>query len=153
MRLYPKKLTSIEDIEREKKLLRKQMAQMESEPMFSADGLMEGIKAAMPGKGKGGGGFLSSVLGMLPVANPLVETLVGLVQSRLNNAGAAKSIKKKEKEATVEEERPKKHIVKKVVIEIVTGYLKWKALELSYKGVRYIIRRQKERRTEDTRPL
>ena len=150
MALYPKKLTSIEDIEREKKLLRKQMLQMESEPLFSADGFMDGLKAAMPGKGKskGGGGFLSSLLGMLPVANPLVETLIGVVQSRLNSAGAAKASKKKEKEVVAEEEKPKKHIVKKVVIEIVTGYLKWKAIELSYKGVRYIIRRSKERKEE-----
>ena len=36
--------------------------------------------------------------------------------------------------------------LKVVAVEFIGGYLKWKAIELSYKGIRYLIKKRREKK-------
>ena len=75
MRIYPKKLRSIEDLEREKKLLKKESKNMDIDALLSFDGIL--------GKNKKGKDEEGSFLDFLPVSNPLVDLLVKFVRKKL----------------------------------------------------------------------
>ncbi len=137
MKLYPKKLRSIDDLEQEKQILRKEIKQLDKEQFLSLDGLL-GKKGS---KGEDTGiDVLSTVLDFLPISNPVVSQVVKL---------AVGWFSKKEdvpksgpwKEDTVK--KPGKSLLQKAAIEFIGGYLKWKAIELSFKGIKYIIKKRK----------
>ena len=132
MRLYPKKLRSVADLEREKQLLRKESKQLDNEEFLSVDGLM----------GKSGGG--GSLIDMLPISNPIVSQVVKIVAGRLTRKAKAP---KAAPRAEYGEEK-KDSLLKRGAVEFIGGYLKWKAIELSYKGIRYLIKKRKENREQ-----
>ena len=141
MRLYPKKLRNIHDLEREKKLLLKQTRRMDKDDLFSLDGLTTGKKKGKVKEEKSSASFVD----MLPISNPVISTLLSLLEKRL--------LKKSDKEAYLEYASPvlgKKHksILAKIAKEFVLGYLKWKAIELSYKGAKVIVKKLKQKKAE-----
>ncbi len=145
MSFYPKKLKSINDLEKEKKRLNKQLNQLREEEMFSVTELMAGIKQGAAGI-KGGGGILNMALNFLPSSNPIVEMGVNFLKERLSRKAEKKS-SNKENETTQENDGPSfgskvKHAAKSAAIEVITGYIKWKAIELSYKGIRYLVKQR-----------
>ena len=134
MRIYPKKLRSIEDLEREKKLLKKESKNMDIDALLSFDGIL--------GKNKKGKDEEGSFLDFLPVSNPLVDLLVKFVRKKLAKIGRSDT------EVLPGEKKQKgKNLLKTVAFEFIGGYLKWKAIELSYKGIRHLIKKRKERNT------
>ena len=137
MRLYTKRLRSIEDLEREKKRLLKESKRMEEEGFLS----LEGILNNKQGKGDDAGLF-----DLLPTSNPLVAVLIKLVKQRFfnkdNNSKTGNTI-------PGTEEKRRKNPLKSIAVEFIGGYLKWKAIELSYKGIRLLIKRRKEKRAAD----
>ncbi len=136
MRIYPKKLRNIEDLEREKKLLRKESRNMDIEDLLSFEGVL-GTKKGSKGEDEG------SALDFLPISNPLVKVLVNFVQQKL----AKKYNKSKPEHAPQPEEKKKrKHPLKAAAFEFIGGYLKWKAIELSYKGIRHLIKKREEKK-------
>ncbi len=140
MRLYPKKLRGIEDLERERKLLLKESRRMDDEGVLSMDGVLG--KKKKDGEEKEGGG---SLIDLLPVSNPVVNLLVKFIQRKLaQKANAPKQQFASAGEATVK----RKHPLKAFAIEFIGGYLKWKAIELSYKGIRVLIKRHKEKKAD-----
>ena len=143
MRLYPKRLRNIEDLEREKKALAKQMAQLDTAGLFSMDSVLEGMRSGKKSKGDDSSGMLGNVLEMLPISNPLVSIAVKFIQARLS---APSKPKKKVSKSEPEEEPSRPGIVKRVAFEVITGYLKWKAIELSYKGVKHLMKKNKAKR-------
>ena len=141
MRLYPKKLRSIEDLEREKKLLLKESKRMDEEDFLSLEGILGSKK-----KGSDSNDGIGSLLDYLPVSNPMVSMLIKLVQKRLSKKDEPPS-----KTYTAKDEGAKKgkNLVMRVAIEVIGGYLKWKAIELSYKGISQLIKKRKEKRSSD----
>ena len=135
MRLYPKKLRSVEDLEREKKLLLKESKRMEEEGFLSIEGILGN-------KGDKEEGGIASMLDFIPVSNPLVGMLIKLVKQRLSNKNNSKA------DNTEDNSKKKKgkHPLKAVAFEVIGGYLKWKAIELSYKGIRHLLKKRKEKR-------
>ncbi len=146
MKLYNKKLTSLSDLEREKKRIRKEIEKLNQEEIFS----VQEILANNPLSALKSGGFnISSLLGMLPASNPIVSSVIGIIKARL-----AKQKSNKADEADAPTTPPlltrAKTAAKNAAIEVITGYLKWKAIELTYKGVKYYITKRKtDRFNED----
>ena len=159
MKLYSKKLDSLAALELEKKRVEKELSQLEKEDLFS----MDTILAQKNKMADAGGNMLSSLLERIPVlgASPFVGMAVQMIQKRFMQPSERKEEKPRKQQveadlAAVSEnkkkkdkkDKPSKNIVKTVAMEILVGYLKWKAIELSYKGVRYVIKKRKEKRQE-----
>ena len=141
MRLYPKKLRNIEDLERERKLLLKESKRMDEEEFLSLEGILGSKK-----KGSDGNDGIGSLLDYLPVSNPMVSMLIKLVQKRRSKKADPPS---RSYTAKSEESKKGKSILKTAAIEVIGGYLKWKAIELSYKGISHLIKKRKEKRASD----
>ena len=140
MRIYPKKLRSVEDLEREKKLLLKESERMDEEGFLSLDGILGKKKG---GKGEDEGG---SLLDYLPVSNPVVNLVVKFIQKKLSQKG---SKQKDTYSASYEEPKKGRSPLKAFAFEFIGGYLKWKAIELSYKGLRHLIKKNKKKRAAE----
>jgi hypothetical protein len=132
MRLYPKKLRSIADLEREKKLLMKESKRLDKDEFLSVGGLL----------GKGGNN--ASLVDMLPISNPLVAKVAKIALNRLMKKDKAP------KATPVAEDRGERQnsLLKKAAIEFIGGYLKWKAVELSYKGIKHLVKKRSEAKKE-----
>ncbi len=97
MRLYPKRLRSIEDLEKEKKLLLKEAKLLEEQDLFS----VEGIFGKKGGKEDGDEeGSILDLLNYLPISNPLFDVGIKLAKTWFANRRA-----KKEKESGGEWEK------------------------------------------------
>ena len=137
MRLDPKRLRSIEDLEREKKLLLRQSRKLEEEDFLSIEGLLGKKKSDGEDKEEG------SLLDFLPISNPLVDIIVKMIKSRLSK-----------KSSDTKQEDTNNHNTKKkgssplraLAFEFIGGYLKWKAIELSFRGIRHMLKTRKEKR-------
>jgi len=137
MSLYPKKLRSIEDLERERKLLQKECKRIEDEGFLSLDGILGG-------KGKGASDA-GSLIDLLPIPNPLVAMLLKVVQRKFAaKSGAAKSERAEESKQKKKGKSPLKSVAK----EVIGGYLKWKAIELSYKGIMHLVKKRRDKKAE-----
>jgi hypothetical protein len=142
MRLYPKKLRNIEDLEQERARLLKEKKRLDKEDILSLDGILGKNDA---GEGKEGAGFdISSLISMLPIANPIVGQVLKMVTNKFAGGGERSDESK---------ERPNKksgkNIFKSLAVEVIGGYLKWKAVELSYKGIRRIIKNRRKDKGEN----
>ncbi len=140
MKLYPKQLRTLEDLEKEKKRLRKEKRKLDQEDIFSLKGIM--------GKGdddddddKGGGFDLSSLISMLPIKNPLISMGVQMA-GRIFSRKKKKAQNEEKDERTTSKKKPSR--VRTIAFEILTGYLKWKAIELTYKATRNYIRKRRQ---------
>ena len=138
MRLYPKKLRSVEDLEREKKLLRKETRRMEEDEFLS----LESIFNKKSGDNDSGG--FASLLDLLPVSNPLVGTVINLIKQRIS--GKADKPKQDTDNNSGDRKKKGRSPVKKIAVEVIGGYLKWKAIELSFKGIKHLAKKRKEKR-------
>ncbi len=145
MKLYSKKLNGLDDLEKERKRLLKEKRELEQEKILSADTLLGS-------KGEGGGFSLSPELipTIMSVAGPAVSTLVGVVKDRIISRREHKA--EKARPAATNDGAPKKKrehkVLKAIAREFIGSYLKWKAVELSYMGLTFIIRRQKKKKAE-----
>ena len=134
MGFYPKRLRSVKDLEREKELLLKEKLELEQEHFFSIDAITGSKKSGDNASESEG---LGALLEFLPVSNPLVSLLTKMVQGWFS---------KKENKAPDDKKRTgkkqEKSLLKSIAAEFIGGYLKWKAIELAYKGIKYIIKRK-----------
>ena len=134
MRLYPKKLRNIEELERERKLLIRESKRLDKDEFLSLEGLLN--KGG--GKGDSGNEGYGALLDLIPVSNPIVGVLINLVKQRLAGSG------KTDKPGTTK--KSGKNILRTVAVEVIGSYLKWKAVELSYKGLRHLVKKRQEKR-------
>lgn len=154
MRMYPKEIRSLKQLEQEKKRLHKQLDELEDQELFSMSSLMSRGNKKKGAKDEEDGGFdLSSLIAMLPISNPIIKTVLPLVQSRVmallqrKAAPVAGATIAATESATAQTTGQKvKHAALAVGKDIVIGYLKWKAIELTFKGVRHLVNKQKEKR-------
>jgi len=139
MGFYHKKLRNIEDLKQEKKMLLEESKRMNQDEFLSLEGIMSGSKNG--GEAKGG---IGSLLDYLPVSNPVVSTIIQLVQKRLSKKDRAPEPAYAPKS---EGGKKSKSTIKTVAFEVIGGYLKWKAIELSYKGIAHLIKKRKEKKS------
>ena len=142
MRLYPKALRNIDALEKEKKRLLKESQRMEEQDFLSLEGIFQGKKGA--GK-KDAGDAEFSLLDYLPISNPVINLLVKKAASWFSERKS--TAKNKEKEQDPTEGKTGKSKLESLAFEFIGGYLKWKAIELSFKGARYLIRKKKEKKS------
>ena len=136
MRLYPKKLRNIEDLEREKSRLIRASRQLEKEEFLSFSSSSEKKKQG----GKNDGKKEGTLFDILSFSNPWISLLVKVIQRRFLKEG-----KQEPQHKNVEEvKQQRKSRIRAVAVEFIGGYLKWKAIELTFKGLRYLINRRKE---------
>ena len=87
----------------------------------------------------------SSLFDFIPVSNPAVGILVKLIKQRFLNKE-----KNSKADATPGQEKKRgKNPLKAIAFEFIGGYLKWKAIELSYKGIRYLLKKRKEGKADN----
>lgn len=144
MRLYPKRLNNLAELKQEKMLLKEQREQMDLEHLFTNGGMnAEAGKDEGMGAGSGLLGMALSLLGS--------ESLFGAAIKHLPSIFSLFSKKKTKQQAyknskTVAEENEKHpSLIMKVVKEVGLGYLKWKAIELGFKGIKKIINSRKQK--------
>jgi hypothetical protein len=138
MEFYPKRLRSIDDLEREKKRLLRQKEELEQEGLFSHEGIT----------GNGNWtevltGGLETLAGYLPISGTAVSIITRLARRFLKkrnkkeeeNAGSRESAAKKKR----------KNILISVAKDVIGGYLKWKAIELSFKGIKHLLKVRKKK--------
>lgn len=129
MRIYPKKLRNIEDLEREKERLRYEEKHTSLDDLFSLDGLL-GNKAATR-KDKKSNNNSSSFGNKLNIARMVMDAMMTF--------GLPRGLRRAEKQKAAEE-KPKKNILVSAATEFVSGYLKWKAISLALRGVSHLIK-------------
>lgn len=138
MKLYPKKLKSIEDLKRERKLLLKETQRLDKEEFLS----IKGVLAATKGNTDKDNGEPASIVDLLPVSNPMVSMLLKLVMKRFT-AGKKQPAAASYSAVVADEPSRVKTVAKKAAVELIGGYLKWKAIELSYKGAKFLVKKYK----------
>jgi hypothetical protein len=145
MRLYPKRLENETELLAEKHRLKMQRKEMDKGSLFSLGDVMGSTKK---GKSAGGaatahseddglGGLLGSLLtggsmfelGM-KFGAPLLRKLGGAVGTAVGGAG----------------KKAGKNAFRWVTKEVLGGYLKWKAIELSYDGIKHVIESRKKKK-------
>ncbi|MBS1773281.1 MAG: hypothetical protein JST82_10485 [Bacteroidetes bacterium] len=122
MKLYPKQINSIEELRQEKQLLKQKVRDMEAEGVLKPPFLSSKNKPEDTGEEDAS---IFDFIGNNTLKNVL--TTVGL--PLLQVAG----IKLEQK------------ALKKLAIELLGGYAKWKAIALAYKGLQKILLSKKEK--------
>lgn len=141
MALYAKRLQSLDDLEREKARLKSQLAALDSQPMIAEEALPWNQL-----KDLASNGMVTKLLAFVPMASsPIAQTVIGLVKRKFFNAqqaSAAAPTAKRPAKKDKEDEEEEDNIFLSVALDIAKGYLAWKAIQLSYKGVRYLLSRR-----------
>lgn len=140
MKLYTKQLRNLKELKLEKKRLRQEQRELDKEPIFSMDDVMGEV-----------GGITSGLAGgLLPLvtrfAGPLAGVAAGLGSKLFSRKANSKSGTKPEPDAPDDDAHP--NVLKSVAVELFGNYLKWKALELSYKGISLIVKKRKKKKAE-----
>lgn len=132
MALYPKKLNSLADLEKEKARLKKESKGFDVKELF-VPGTQEKSTSSGNPKQESAGNILDNVEDILPLVMPLLEPLLGKFKTRFSNVSenATSFIKDKAKDVAIS-----------VAKEVIGGYLKWKAIDLSVKAVRHFLKKK-----------
>lgn len=140
MKLYPRRLKSIEDLEQEKRMLKAMQKEQKEHPPLSVEGFTGGT---------GTGDIVSTVLEMVGGASPVI----GIVSKILP---LFRGKKKKQQQSAKSETEPSEGIGSKakkvagnVAKDVAFSYLKWKAVELSLKGIKKFINSRREKRAAE----
>lgn len=146
MKLYPKKLRNVEDLEREKKLLQKGINELDKDDLLSLEGLL-GKKGTRDSDDSSGSAW--GLLSLLPVSNPILSAGLKAVQAWLS----ARDSKDRDDERATGYKRSRrkknKNLIRSLAFEILGGYLKWKGIELSYKGIKHLIKKRKDNKDKE----
>lgn len=122
MKLYHKQLNSLDELKLEKQRLKAVLNKTEKEGFISMNDIL-------PAKQEGG-------------ANDWVSQLTGL----LDNAGAKELVMSLAGPALgLLGDKIEKHTIKKIAKEFLGGYVKWKAIELAYAGIKVLIEKNKKK--------
>lgn len=138
MTLYPKQLHSVAELEKEKARLTLQCGQMEQDTLKDVENFkIPSLIFKREAKSKEASNRLSSLLGdFIPGAAPVLK----LIEEFLPGSGSIISDHIKARATK---------LVTGATKEIMGGYLKWKAIELSFNGVSYLLRNRKKKKTDE----
>ena len=130
MKLYPKKIRNIKELEKERKKLLKKSRELDKDEFPSLDGFLGGKAGGI------GSGVLNTVTGFVSSSNPLTEIVLKGVMDRFSKKAPPPPPRQ---EPQPEQKKKGRSLPAKIAYEFVGGYLKWKAIELSYKGIKYLV--------------
>jgi hypothetical protein len=133
MKVYPKKLHSVKDLQKEKRKLLREAKRLDGEPMFGAGD-----------SGKSSIGGSVDWMALLP-ANPVVKMLLKVVERKFLHKQPAPAPANFANTA----DKEKKISVKGIALEVLGGYLKYKAAELAFKAAKGAIKKRKEKKAEE----
>lgn len=133
MKLYNKQLNSVEELLREKQQLKAELRKADEEGLFSLDNIIPAT-GNKENKGKNSGevdiaGLASGLLSSLGNKDNLLAIGLPLLKA----AGS----------------QLEKGLVKKILKEVGFGYAKWKAIELAFKGTKYLIDKKVQERAKN----
>ncbi|GAA4459568.1 hypothetical protein GCM10023093_00740 [Nemorincola caseinilytica] len=152
MKAYSKKLRSVAELEQERRRLLQEKELLEEQGLLSMDDVVDSIGSS----GLLGGKlpFIMNIASRIaPFAGTIAGPLVSMAQQWLSSATEEKddddtTTTKKNKPTPEGKKSPSR--AKKVLWaagkEFLGSYLKWKAMQLSYKGVKLIVKKQKEKK-------
>jgi hypothetical protein len=156
MKFYSKRLKNIKDLGREKKKLQKQLRRQEKEAfLFLGEiSLLRGLtKSDSREKEESNKG---AIVNIITGINPIAGTIAGLVQNLVRKKKNKQMVREQVQQVKVVEVKPptteyvkvkkEKNALEKLAWEVLGGYLKWKALELSFKGAKYLMRKRREKK-------
>lgn len=133
MKLYNKQLNSVEELLREKQQLKAELRKADAEGLFSLDDII-------PATGnKENKGETSGEVDIAGLATGLLsslgnkDSLLAIGFPLLKAAGS----------------QLEKGLVKKILKEVGFGYAKWKAIELAFKGAKYLIDKKVQERAKN----
>lgn len=134
MKLYNKQLNSIEELRREKQKLKADLQSADKQGLFSLDDLLPGnstsnSKADNNAEGVDIAGIATSLLSSLGNKNTLLSVGLPLLKVAGNQL--------------------EKGVVKKILKEVGLGYIKWKAIELSVKGIKHMVDKKVQERAKN----
>jgi hypothetical protein len=133
MKLYSKQINSVVELQREKARLAAMCKKMENEASdqvtnFKLLGFSTSNKSNSQVRNTAG---ISSILeGLLPGAGPFLKVLEDILPE---SSALGDSLRKKSAK-----------LAGNAAKELIGGYLKWKAVELGFRGVRYLFRKRKQ---------
>lgn len=138
MKLYPKRLNNVAELKREKKLLKEEQKNADLHHLFSTGGAGEDAEESEPAAGSLMGMALSllgseSLLGAAMKHGPSLFRLFSKKKARQEYAPPP----------TEDDKQPS--FIMKAIKEVGFGYLKWKAIELSFKGIKKLINARKHK--------
>ena len=126
MKIYDKKLSNIRDLRKERQLLKNRIKQKDHESSANETPSSEGEKQSFFSgllSGVTSGSLLTSALNVAP-------TVIDIIKRRSSRKNVSHAFYAP---------KAKKSFVSAAVTDFVSGYIKWKLLELSYKGIKKLI--------------
>lgn len=151
MKLYAKNLRNIDELEQEKRLLLQEKKQLEDEGVLSIGSIVSSVvSAAGEGSVKNGLGAVIGqfVPGIVPLAIPLLRMVAGVVRNRFSSSKEEHDDHEHAPSANGSPKKKGSNPLASVAKELIVGYLKWKAVQLSYKGISLVIKKKKKKRAE-----
>lgn len=150
MKLYNKKLSSLKELEVERRKLKAELRQIEAEGLISTEELLDGLKGGAVGIGAMLTHIPPSILSFLP---PVASRLFSMVRSRFSRTHKSSDPEAEYADRHEHKDGLLKGMAKKggetllsAGKEVLGSYLKWKVLELSYKGLSLVVRKQKKKK-------
>ncbi|MBX2905958.1 MAG: hypothetical protein KF744_07975 [Taibaiella sp.] len=138
MKLYEKKLSGRADLRKEKRRLNAELKALEQEPLLSLDDVV--------GEAQGlGAGLLQNIM---PLAGSFSGPVIGIVSNLAGRFLNRKRSDKRHRDEEEEEGETHPNVLTSVAKEVLGNYLKWKALELSYKGISLVVKKRKKEKAE-----
>lgn len=140
MKLYDKKLRNREELKKERRRLNSEKQELDQEPLLSLDEVMGEA-------GSLGSGLLQNII---PLAGRFSGPLMGVVTNLASRFLSRKREKKdqREEEKDTDEQSHHPNVLASVAKEVLGSYLKWKVLELSYKGISLVVKKRKKKKAE-----
>jgi hypothetical protein len=131
MRLYPKKLNSLEELRKEKHKLLQHKNEIDLLPTFSWD-MLSGKQASTSKKSADDG-------------NAIVDMIAGIIEE-----GSIATIGMNVLQSIRKFKLPKAvgNILYPIAKDVAMAYVRWKAIELGYKGMRMIIEKRRKKKQQ-----
>jgi hypothetical protein len=132
MALYPKKLHNVDDLKKERSKLLKKVKHLERDGFLSTGMLTGALK-----NGENGDSNFGLFADIPELLKPILNLVKDIVLKRLGK----KEEKEDNKYRPSEKKDKGRSLLRSAAIEFIGGYLKWKAIELSFKGLRKFLRK------------
>jgi hypothetical protein len=144
MKMYSRNIRNLKELEQEKRRLLQERKQLEQEELFSVDSMMSSILKAKDDK-TNSISTASEQGNLLSMSGPIASMVLDIVKDRILNKMDSGNTSSFANNPLMQKGG---NILKGAAKELVGGYLKWKAIELTYKGVTLIVKRQKRKKAE-----
>jgi len=152
MKLYNKKLRNLDELQKEKRRLRREKKELDSQELISVDSILASV-----GGVKGiGSGILQQIMPLISsFSGPALELITKLFRKKKADTAPGTFQPYPTEPHTNSGKTQSKHrnVVRSVATEVLGSYIKWKAMELTYKGLSLIVKkRKKAERAAENRP-